>query len=42
MAFFDALGDCSQELTAKATVIAQFPDDKFNVNNQPRLTQPEQ
>ncbi|MBD2015297.1 nucleotidyltransferase family protein [Microcoleus sp. FACHB-53] len=30
IAFFDALGDRSQELTAKATLTAQFPDYKFD------------
>ncbi|HBB32706.1 MAG TPA: hypothetical protein DC064_13140 [Cyanobacteria bacterium UBA9273] len=34
IAFFDALGDRSQELTAKATLTAQFPDYKFDVKNQ--------
>jgi hypothetical protein len=34
IAFFDALGDCCQELTAKATLTAQFPDYKFDVKNQ--------
>lgn len=34
IAFFDALGDRSQELTAKATLTAQFPEYKFDVKNQ--------
>lgn len=34
IAFFDALGDREQELTAKATLTAQFPDYKFDVKNQ--------
>jgi hypothetical protein len=34
IAFFDALGDRSQELTAKATLTEQFPDYKFDVKNQ--------
>ncbi len=42
IAFFDALGnseallaaDRSQELTAKATLTAKFPDYKFDVKNQ--------
>ena len=34
IAFFDSLGDRSQELTAKATLTAQFPDYKFDVKNQ--------
>jgi hypothetical protein len=34
IAFFDALGDRSQELAAKAILTAQFPDYKFDVKNQ--------
>jgi hypothetical protein len=34
IAFFDALGERSQELTAKNTLTAQFPDYKFDVKNQ--------
>ncbi|MBW4680889.1 MAG: nucleotidyltransferase family protein [Microcoleus vaginatus WJT46-NPBG5] len=34
IAFFDALGDRDQELAAKATLTAQFPDYKFDVKNQ--------
>jgi hypothetical protein len=34
IAFFDALGDRSQELTAKASLTAQFPEYKFDVKNQ--------
>lgn len=34
IAFFDALGDRAQELTAKATLESQYPDYKFDVKNQ--------
>lgn len=34
IAFFDAVGDREQELAAKATLTAQFPDYKFDVKNQ--------
>jgi hypothetical protein len=34
IAFFDAFSDRSQELTAKATLTAQFPDYKSDVKNQ--------
>lgn len=34
IAFFDAEGDRSQELAAKATLTAQFPDYEFDVKNQ--------
>ena len=34
IAFFDAEGDRSQELAAKATLTKQFPNYKFDVKNQ--------
>jgi hypothetical protein len=34
LAFFDAQGDREQELLAKATLAAQFPDYVFDVKNQ--------
>jgi len=38
IAFFDAQGDRSQELLAKATLTEQFPNYKFDVKNQASFT----
>lgn len=38
LAFFDANGDREQELIAKATLTAQFPDYVFDVKNQASFT----